>query len=62
MNRSMLPPAQLRMLRSVNAEAEARMLQHFLPKPVIEKLKDGKLPFTEPVPQACQRARFPSQK
>ena len=42
----------MRMLRSVNAEAEARLLQHFLPKAVIKNLKDGKLPFTEPVPQA----------
>ena len=43
---------QTRLLQLVGAEAEARMLQHFLPKAVIRKLQGGALPFTEDVPQA----------
>ena len=43
---------QTRILQLVSAETEARMLQHFLPKAVISKLKGGCLPFSERVPQA----------
>ena len=46
------PCAQTRILKLVGAEAEARMLQHFLPRAVIRELKGGALPFSEHVPQA----------
>ena len=43
---------QARILQLVSTEADARLLQHFLPDAVIRKLKGGGLPFSERVPEA----------